>query len=72
MVQTDERVFHSTDYDTYYRATLLMNNLLDSPDAFFDHIRRFTASVASTLVYGQRASTIDSFWAHVSVIIQSS
>lgn len=43
-----------------------MNDLLQSPEGFFDHIRRYTASVATTLVYGQRGATFDSFWAHVS------
>ena len=42
-----------------------MNNLLDSPEGFYDHIRRYTASVASSLTYGYRAATIASFWAYV-------
>ena len=48
------------------RGIVLMNDLLVEPEGFFNHIRRYTASVASTLVYGQRGSTFDSFWAHVS------
>jgi hypothetical protein len=43
-----------------------MNDLLTKPEGFFNHVRRYTASVAATLVYGQRGSTFDSFWAHVS------
>ncbi|KAK5331677.1 hypothetical protein LTR93_000682 [Exophiala xenobiotica] len=43
---------------------ILMNDLLTKPEGFFNHIRRYTASVAATLVYGQRGSTFDSFWAH--------
>ncbi|OQU97041.1 hypothetical protein CLAIMM_03044 [Cladophialophora immunda] len=43
---------------------VLMNDLLTNPDGFFNHIRRYTASVATTLVYGQRGATFDSFWAH--------
>lgn len=43
-----------------------MNDLLNHPEGFFDNIRRYTASVATTLVYGQRGATFDSFWAHVS------
>ncbi|PVH69785.1 cytochrome P450 [Cadophora sp. DSE1049] len=45
-------------------ATVLMNNLLDSPEGFYDHIRRYTASVASSLTYGYRAATFQSFWAY--------
>ncbi|EXJ84074.1 hypothetical protein A1O3_04741 [Capronia epimyces CBS 606.96] len=44
---------------------VLMNDLLRDPDNFFNHIRRYTASVAATLVYGQRGATFDSFWGHV-------
>ncbi|KIW75333.1 hypothetical protein Z517_10074 [Fonsecaea pedrosoi CBS 271.37] len=43
---------------------VLMNDLLNHPDGFFNHIRRYTASVAATLVYGQRGATFDSFWGH--------
>ncbi|KAI1617874.1 putative cytochrome P450 oxidoreductase [Exophiala viscosa] len=45
-------------------GVVLMNDLLVNPEGFFNHIRRYTASVAATLVYGQRGSTFDSFWAH--------
>lgn len=45
-------------------ATVLMNDLLDDPEGFFDHIRRYTASVISSIVFGQRGATFDSFWAH--------
>jgi len=43
-------------------ATVLMTDFLDDPAAFYSHIQRYTASVATTLVYGQRAPTADSFW----------
>jgi len=43
---------------------VLMNDLLRNPDGFFNHIRRYTASVAATLVFGQRGATFKSFWAH--------
>jgi hypothetical protein len=43
-----------------------MNDLLDSPEGFYDHIRRYTASVATSLTYGYRAATFQSFWGHVS------
>jgi hypothetical protein len=47
------------------RATVLLNDLLASSDDFFNHIRRYTASVASILSFGHRGPTYDSFWAHV-------
>ncbi|KAI9836035.1 MAG: hypothetical protein M1819_001646 [Sarea resinae] len=45
-------------------ATVLMNDLLDSPDKFFNHIRRYTASVASVIAFGHRGPTFESFWGH--------
>lgn len=39
-----------------------MNNLLKSPDRIFDYTRLYTASVASTIIWGQRAASLDSFW----------
>ncbi|KAK5261393.1 hypothetical protein LTR40_002270 [Exophiala xenobiotica] len=39
-----------------------MNNVLKNPDRIFDYARLYTASVASTLIWGQRAASIDSFW----------
>lgn len=50
----------------YPRATVLMNDLLETPDDFFNHISRYTASVATSTVYGFRAPTFQSFWGHVS------
>lgn len=41
-----------------------MNDLLDNPEGFYNHVRRYTASVASILTYGQRGPTFESFWAH--------
>ena len=41
-----------------------MNDLLESPEGFYDHVRRYTASVASSLTYGYRAATFGSFWAY--------
>lgn len=43
---------------------MLMNDLLDKPEGFYNHVRRYTASVASILTYGQRGPTFESFWAH--------
>lgn len=51
------------------RATVLLNDLLRTPEDFFDCVRRYTASVAATLVFGQRGATFKSFWAHVSSIL---
>ncbi|KAK5189962.1 hypothetical protein LTR47_005961 [Exophiala xenobiotica] len=45
------------------RATVLMNNLLTNPDDFYRQIRRYTASVVSSITYGYRGATPDSFWA---------
>lgn len=55
----------------HFRAIVLMNDLLGNPDGFFNSIRRYTASVAATLVFGQRGATFDSFWAHVSFWYQA-
>lgn len=39
-----------------------MNNLLKRPDEIFELAKLYTASVAATLLYGQRATDLDSFW----------
>jgi len=39
-----------------------MNNILKQPERMFDYARLYTASVASTLIWGQRAADLDSFW----------
>lgn len=44
-----------------------MNDLLVGPDGFFNHIRRYTASVAAAIVFGHRGPTFESFWAHVNI-----
>lgn len=43
-----------------------MHDLLQTPEEFFGHIRRVTASVASIIIFGFRAPTVDNFWATVS------
>ncbi|EXJ79931.1 hypothetical protein A1O3_08216 [Capronia epimyces CBS 606.96] len=53
-------------------ATVLMNDLLAKPDDFIKHVRRYTASVANCIIYGQRAATYESFWGHVSCSSPSS
>ncbi|KAJ4201320.1 hypothetical protein NW767_006970 [Fusarium falciforme] len=50
---------------TYYRATVLMSNLCNNPDNFYSEIRRYTASVVTSITYGCRAPTSDSFWCQV-------
>ena len=39
-----------------------MNNVLRRPERMFDLARLYTASVASTLIWGQRTKDLDSFW----------
>ncbi|KAF2021108.1 cytochrome P450 2D18 [Aaosphaeria arxii CBS 175.79] len=42
----------------------LMFDLLMTPDEFFTHVKRSTASIASIVLFGYRAPTFDSFWAN--------
>ena len=58
--QLDEKHFKVQEAE----ATMLMADLLHDPNGFYNHIRRYTASVASVLVFGFRGATFDSFWAH--------
>lgn len=58
--QLDEKHFKVQEAE----ATMLMADMLNNPKGFYNHIRRYTASVASILVFGSRAPTFDSFWAH--------
>jgi hypothetical protein len=68
-IQEAEFVIFTSDSNSYAnlatRATVLLNDLLRTPDEFFDCVRRYTASVAAILVFGQRGATFKSFWAHV-------
>lgn len=43
-----------------------MENLLEDPQDFIKLVRRYTASAASSIIFGQRAPTYESFWGHVS------
>ncbi|EXJ83042.1 hypothetical protein A1O3_06859 [Capronia epimyces CBS 606.96] len=45
-------------------ATVLMENLLDDPEDFVKLVRRYTASAASCIVFGQRADKYEDFWGH--------
>jgi cytochrome P450 len=58
--QLDEKHFKVQEAE----ATMLMADMLNDPKDFYNHIRRYTASVASILVFGSRGPTFDSFWAH--------
>ncbi|KAH9235592.1 hypothetical protein K456DRAFT_1833555 [Colletotrichum gloeosporioides 23] len=60
LLRLDEQHFRVQEAD----ATVLMTNLLDSPDGFYNHIRRYTASVVTSITYGFRAATFESFWGH--------
>ncbi|KAL1969797.1 hypothetical protein VTN77DRAFT_7306 [Rasamsonia byssochlamydoides] len=44
-------------------AIIALNDFLCTPERFYNHIRRVTASTVSILVFGQRGATSDSFWA---------
>ncbi|KAF1976357.1 cytochrome P450 2D18 [Bimuria novae-zelandiae CBS 107.79] len=41
----------------------LMFDLLKTPEDFFGHVKRVTSSVASIVIFGFRAPTVDSWWA---------
>lgn len=43
-------------------AVVFMNNLLKHPDDIYNFARLYTASVASTLLWGHRAKDLHSFW----------
>lgn len=53
------------------RAAVLTNDLLDSPEHCFYHVRRYAASVATVIVHGFRAPRFDSFWSKVCCAIVS-
>ncbi|EAW15397.1 cytochrome P450 [Aspergillus fischeri NRRL 181] len=43
---------------------ILLNDLLRDTEGFYNHVRRYTASVASALAFGHRGPTFESFWGH--------
>jgi hypothetical protein len=47
------------------RLFQLAYDLLETPDDFFLHVKRLTAGIASIVVFGFRAATVDSYWATV-------
>lgn len=44
------------------RAVIFMNNILKDPSKIFDYARLYTVSVAGSLIWGHRATDLDSFW----------
>ncbi|KAI9742375.1 MAG: hypothetical protein M1818_003908 [Claussenomyces sp. TS43310] len=42
--------------------TVLMLDMLNTPENFYKHVRRVTASIANILIFGQRGVTYDTFW----------
>ncbi|CZR64457.1 uncharacterized protein PAC_14355 [Phialocephala subalpina] len=44
-------------------STVLMANLLEKPGDFYCQIKWYTASVAASIMFGQRGATPDDFWA---------
>jgi cytochrome P450 len=46
----------------------MMLDLLENPNEFRSSVQRMFASLASTILYGHRASTWESFWAFVSSV----
>jgi hypothetical protein len=47
---------------TMSRAVIFMNNILKDPERVFDYARLYTVSVAGSLIWGHRATGLDSFW----------
>ena len=62
---------HETWYSTLQdwsvqRVAVLLHDLLNNPQDYRKHIDRATASFSSIALFGQRASSINDFWATVS------
>jgi cytochrome P450 len=51
---------------TWNRISQLVHDILSTPDDFYSHIKRTTASIASIVIFGFRARSSNSFWAAVS------
>jgi hypothetical protein len=47
---------------TLFRAVIFMNNILKDPERIFDYARLYTVSVAGSLIWGHRATDLESFW----------
>lgn len=56
----EEKVGHIQDAE----SVVLLADILDCPEGYYNHIKRTTASVASAVVFGHRGPTMDNFWAH--------
>lgn len=44
------------------RAVIFMENILKDPTKLFDWTRLYTVSVAGSLMWGHRATSLESFW----------
>ncbi|KAK7619193.1 cytochrome P450 [Phyllosticta citricarpa] len=44
--------------------SVLLLDLLKTPEDFYKHVKRTTCSVANVVVWGHRAATYDEFWGH--------
>lgn len=53
--------------DALHRATVLLHDILVNPDGFYNHVRRYNASVFNIITWGQRGATYDSFWSRVRI-----
>jgi hypothetical protein len=60
-----------TMVNNHNRSCQLVYDLLEKPEKFFDHVKRVTCSVASSVIFGHRGSSTDSFWATVGNIMSS-
>ncbi|KAK8159123.1 cytochrome P450 [Phyllosticta citrichinensis] len=49
---------------TLHEMSVLLLDLLKSPEDFYKHVKRTTCSVANVVVWGHRAATYDEFWGH--------
>ncbi|KAI1613904.1 cytochrome P450 [Exophiala viscosa] len=56
----EDKVGHIQDAE----SVVLLADILNNPDGYYNHIRRTTSSVASAVVWGHRGPTMKSFWAH--------
>ncbi|OAG35989.1 hypothetical protein AYO21_09849 [Fonsecaea monophora] len=56
----DERVAPVQDAE----VTVLLNDLIQKPEDFYNHMKRLTSSIACILVFGHRALSYEDFWGH--------
>ncbi|KAF2652642.1 cytochrome P450 2D18 [Lophiostoma macrostomum CBS 122681] len=46
-------------------------DLLETPERFFEHIKRVTASTASTIIYGHRAKSCEDYWCSINPTLKA-